>query len=329
MTDYLPPYPSGAPDGGFSVPPNPFQPTNPFQPVSDPLVSPNLSGWWQRGVAIARSGWRQLAAIQLVGVVIVLLLQTPFAVSLALSNAHESQVLANGGQLTDADIQNMLRGLALSAVPLVLSVVLTAVITLAAVHIGASVAIGMPPQVSSALTFAGRRVLPLIGWQIVAAPIYLLGLCLCVLPVLYVAAVFAILAVVVAVERTNPIGRCFKLFNKDVGWSLGRVAIIFGLSIGVGVFSGGISLAANQLGQSAASGNNGIILGSIITTLLSALITAAFGILVAPLTLAAYADMRSRVEPVSAIVIAQDLGLLQRPQPYWPVDPQTGMPFPG
>jgi hypothetical protein len=323
MTEYLPPYPQGVPSGGFSVPSYPYQQSN------DPLVSSDYSGWWNRGLAIAGRAWRQLAAIQFVGILLTLALQAPLGVFLALTAEHQRQVIADNGRLTAADFQDLLNGLALSAVPLFLSVVITAIITLAAVHIGVSAAIGGQPRIGAALSFAAGRAFPLLGWQILALPIYLLGVLLCVLPVFYVAAVFIVLAVVVAVERTNAIGRCFTLFNRDVGWSVARIATIIGLSIGAGIVGGLFGIFVNAAVHRSATGTGGIVAGSIASTLLSALITAGLGILLAPLTLAAYADMRSRVEPVSATVIAQQLGILPPPQPSWPVNPQTGQPFTG
>jgi hypothetical protein len=208
-------------------------------------------------------------------------------------------------------------------------------VTLATVHVGVSIAMGVPVSIGNALGLAGRRVFPLLGWQLLAVPIYIAGLCLCFLPVLYVGAVFAVLPVVVAVERTGAIGRCFSLFHRDLGTSVGRIATVFGLTIAASIAGGGIGSILDSAARAASPGQTGIITGSVFSTLLSAVIGAALAILTAPLTLVAYADMRARVEPVTSAVIAQQLGILPPPAQQWPTwpapppsDPFTGPVMP-
>ena len=158
-----------------------------------------------------------------------------------------------------------------------------------------------------------------------------MAVCLCVLPVIYAWAVFVVLPVVVAVERTNAIARCFRLFHGDLGSSVARIATIFGLSVGAAVVGAGIAAAVSagaRLGTS--SDTAGTIVGSVVATLISGLIGAAVAVLVAPLTLTAYADMRARVEPVNGMMIAQQLGIAGAgaPGPYWPGDQQGGRTAP-
>jgi hypothetical protein len=97
----------------------------------------------------------------------------------------------------------------------------------ASVFIAVTQANGEPANLGSALSFAARRVLPLIGWGIVAVLLFCLGMVLLILPGLYLAVVFAAsLTGVVVIERRG-IGRCFKLVNNRFGPTLGRMLLAF------------------------------------------------------------------------------------------------------
>lgn len=322
MTQWDPnsPYPDpgagGVPSGGYLPPPR----LGPYS--ADPLISPDFGGWWNRGVAIVRNGWKPLAALQAVGVVLSLLVQAPAAVFIALASDDLERSFVPSDTTGDLDWTPFLVVMSLTVLAALLALVLTTVVTLASVYVGVSVALGVPPRIGDALRMALRRLFPLLGWQLLAIPIYLVALCLCVLPIFYVAAVFIVLPVVVAVERTNAISRCFTLFHRDFGSSVGRIATILGLTIGVAVVGavlGGVVEAATSVPL---TGDAGVVTGSVLSTFLTAVIAGAVAVLTAPLTLTAYADMRARTEPVNAMVIAQQLGILPPANPWGPGAPQ-------
>jgi hypothetical protein len=317
---YYPPQPPGY--GPYYQPPQ-------WQPPPDALISPDYSGWFNRGVWIAKRGWMQLVGLQALGLVANLAAGAPFTVYFLRSQTRLNQEFGSTtpGQAPDLGPFFAVFGFELLAV--LVAVIVTSLVTLASVHISVSVAIGAPARVSDALNLAARRLFPLIGWQLLAIPIYLAGLCACVLPIFYVAAVFAVLPAVVAIERTNVIGRCFRLFNRNVGLAVARIATIFGLGIGAAIVAfilslvvrgaTGLSLAGSGavFGSGAVLGSGGSVAAAVISTLLSAVISAAVAVLTAPLTVAAYADMRARVEPTNTTVIAQQLGILPSPAQYW------------
>ncbi|MEV0721128.1 hypothetical protein AB0H87_41945, partial [Asanoa sp. NPDC050611] len=298
------------PSGGYEPP---------FQHQADPLVSPNYAGWWQRGTAIVRRGWQPLALLQLIGLVLALLVQTPVAVYLALiQDDLNNSLTTSDGDLGQFDWGPFLGLMGFTAGGTLLGVIVTAMVTLAVVYVAASIAIGAPVRLGEALRLALRRFLPLLGWQLLALPIYFVGLCLCILPVFYVWGVLAVLPMVVAAERTNAIGRCFTLFHRDFGVAAGRIATVLGLTIGGGIVGALIGGIIQAVASSALSGDTAIIVGSIISTLLSAVVGGALAILVAPLTLTAYADMRARVEPTNALRITQGLGITPPAGPWSP-----------
>ena len=316
------PMTGGAPTGGYTTPP-----PMPYQ-YADPLISPDYSGWWNRGVAIVKRGWKALAALQAVGVIVALIVQAPVAAYAALITRDLNEEIASSSGATP-DLSPVLGLLGFGLLAAFLAIVVTALVTVATVHVGTSIAMGAGPRVADAIRLALRRVFPFLGWQLLAAPIYLVGVCLCVLPVFYVAAVFTVLPAVVAAERTNAISRCFSLFHRDLGTAVARTATILGISIGVAVVGGLIGAVFDSAVSSATPGTNGIIGGAIVSTAVGAVLAGAAAILLAPLTLTAYADMRSRAEPqLTTMQIAADLGIVQPAAQPWPPGPPPPPPDP-
>jgi hypothetical protein len=303
----------GPPPGAYPAPPGWGPP-----PVADPLISPDYSGWWSRGLTIVRQGWRQLAVLQALGAAFSLVIQVPFLVYVARSGGSFSQSFAVTPTGQAPDLGPFFALVGAEFVLIILGVIVTSIITLASVYIGVSIALGAPAQVSTALNLGARRVLPLIGWQLVAIPIYLVALCACILPVFYVAAVFTVLAAVVAIDRYNPIGRCFTLFNRNLGVSIPRVLTIFGLILVGVLINAVIDAFVRGVGQTAVAGVQTTVEASIISAVIGMIVSAAIAIVTAPLTLTAYADMRARVEAVNTTLIAQQAGLLAAPPPVWP-----------
>jgi hypothetical protein len=308
------PQTGGPPPGGYAIPPH-IQ-----ESLTDPLISLNYNGWWSRGVSIAKRGWKPLATLQALGLILVLLLQAPIAVYAALATEDLSRSIDTSDTNATPDLSPLLPLLGLGLLAALLAIIVTAMVTIATVHVGVSVAIGTPVRIADALHLAARRVFPLLGWQLLAIPIYLLAVCACFLPVFYVAAVFLVLPVVVAVERTNAIGRCFSLFHGNLGSSVARIATIMGLNFGVGIAGGLIGRLFDAAARAASPGTVGVVAGSVSSTLVAAAIGGALAVLLAPLTLAAYADMRARLEPLNTMMIAQQLGIVPPAEP-WPTEP--------
>lgn len=297
----------GEPVAGYTVPPMLAQPTH------DPLISPDYAGWWQRSIAIVRKGWRVLAGLQAFAFVIALVIQVPIAVSAVSTSEQLNRGLNDPNNPSLPDLSDFLALFGLSIGGVVIVFLVSALATLASVHVGVSVAIGSDPQLGPALRLAGKRILPLIGWQFLGSLITLLFACLCLLPALYPTAVFTILPVVVLLERGGVIPRCFALFNENLGSAVARTATIAGITVGVQLFGGVIG----QIIESALSGNghSGQVVGAVIAAALTQLGACAAAVLTSPLTLTTYADLRSRYEPLSTATLAQELGMLPPSSP--------------
>jgi hypothetical protein len=297
--------------GGYTVGPWMAQPT------AEPLVSPNHSGWWRTGTDIAKRGWKPLATLQAAGVVLSMIVTAPLAVYIALVEDDFNEALAVADPDNAPDLSPLLTLLGLTFASVLVTIIVTGIVVLATVHVGASVANHADVRIADALRLAGRRLLPMLGWHLVAIPIYLVAVCLCFFPVLYVSAVFAVLPVVVAVERTNAISRCFSLFHGDLGASAGRVATILGLAVAAGLAAVLIGVAVDEMTRANMPGSAGIVGGAVASTLLSSVISGAVAILLAPLTLGAYADMRARRDPPGGPTIAQQLGIMASAIASW------------
>lgn len=309
----------GVPTGGYTAPPQ-----APYQ-FADPLISANYNGWWGRGLSIAKRGWKSLAALQAIGVVMTVLVHAPTAAFVSRLFGELDRALTSDPD-TPPDLTPLFGLLGFVVLTQFLALIVAAVVTIATVHVGLSVAMGARPRVIDALRLAGQRVFPLVGWQLLAFPIYLVAVCLCVLPVFYVAAVFLVLPVVVAAERTNAVRRCFSLFHRDLGTSVGRAATIIGLTIGATLAGSMAGTLFDVVANATLPGGTGSAVRAVGSTLVAALIGGAIAVMLAPLTLAAYADMRSHVEPqLTTDQIATSLGIARSAArsatPTWPTWP--------
>jgi hypothetical protein len=160
----------------------------------------------------------------------------------------------------------------------------------------------------------------LIGWGLVAGFIVTLGVCACVLPAVYLYAVFTLLPVVVAVERSNAIRRCFQLFHHDLGAAAARIATILAVTAGVGLATSIVNSIVNAAtglttspfgvpGPAYSQDPGTVVIAAVASSLVSAVLAGAVAVLTAPMTLTAYADLRARREGASGPMLAGELGI--------------------
>jgi hypothetical protein len=311
-----PPYPTG-PGSPGPPPPGPGYPT-PWpgnqspQPAPRPvvapdaLISPDYSGWWRRGLMIVKAGWRQLLLLQLIVAIVTFALRASTSVALRARPATTADPFDPfggpnlGGLLTITGV--------VTVGPLIAAFVST-LTTLASLRLSLAIAAGHPPRIGDALRFAARRAFPLIGWGLLAGLIILAGVCACVLPAFYLAAVFVTLPAVVAFERGNAIGRCFQLFHRSFGAATARTATILVITIAGAVVGWAIAVSINSaLTPAGATGTRtagtaSLLALSLIGLAVSTVLSAGLRVLVDPLILTTYADLRARVEPFSTAAL--------------------------
>jgi hypothetical protein len=266
----------------------------------DPLVSADFNGWWRRSFLLLKAAWRPMALVQLVSFV------PTVAVTIVSGLINDKRVVRFDATTGSAPIDwwAFFKPF-LELLPfLVLVVLVSMVVSLATSQVMVQVVTGRPVSIPAALRTGLRRLLPFIGWGVLAGPLILVGFLLCFLPGVYVFAVVAVLPLVVLLERGKGIGRCFELFHADFGASIARVATIGGLGFGFALaefaFSSIITAAAGPIGANAAPSPFLVTISAVVSALFSLAGALFFG----PMLLTAYADMRARREPFSTAYLA-------------------------
>jgi hypothetical protein len=291
----------------YGPPLGPIQSANPVGDPSDPLISPDYSGWWQRNLALVRAFWRPLALLQVIGAVAGLVLRVPTAVVQALGTRGMRDGTLTGGAAVREMLTRGLPSIGIGLSGALLAGLIAALVALAGMRLLVVGVTGGPVSIGEAMRGALGRLLPFIGWGMVAGLIILGGVCACLLPAIYFAAVFSVLPAVVLFERGGAIGRCFRLFHADLGASVARVATLIGIGIAAALVIGVVGAILGVVAQAASSGTGGLVSGTVLTTVFSVLATAVVGVLQAPLTLTTYADERARLEPLNTSVLAHEL----------------------
>jgi hypothetical protein len=315
----------GPPTTGYGVP------SAGLQAGYDPMISPDYSGWWQRSISIFRQAWKQLLVLQFIGFLAGLLVAVPAAIY-GFTVLDDLTRTTQTSSTATPDLSPLLGVLVLVLVGAVAASLVAAAVTVASNHIAVSVAAGLEPRVGAALSLAARRFLPVWGWQLLASLIMLVGICACILPGLYLYAVFLILPAVVTFERGGSgVGRCFQLFHRDFGSAVARAATIAGVLIVASVVSylvgqvieaagGAVTYAADDIGN-----DRGIpvavLAAIVVSAVVSALISAGVKMFTDVLVVTAYADMRARYETLSTATLAGEIGLTPPAATQWVAPP--------
>jgi hypothetical protein len=231
-------------------------------------VPADLGGWIQRIVGTVQRSLVPLlqinAVVAVVSVVVALALGTG-TTNLTPEDLASGQFGAQFG------------GLALLGV--LISGLVSLLATIASVHVVLTQAGGGPGDLGAALRFAPSRLLPMIGWSLLAGLLIVLGFILLILPGLYLVCVFAAtLGGVVVVERAG-IGRCFRLFNNRFGPTLGRMLLLL---VAMFVYYFVVGLLAALLGGP----------GSVLAVIIQALFGIVASIVGTAATVVTYAELR-------------------------------------
>lgn len=305
------PYPAPHPPHGYG---NAFGQATGGWPAhdgpDDPLISRDYGGWWRRGVAIAKLAWPKLAPLQAVNVVLATALNIPLTLQLVEIEQRLTDAAKAGGEGPALSDLYVTGGLTLAGA---LGIgLISLIIYMISVRVVVAAATGTPESVGTSFRLSLRRLFPLLGWGALAYLLILAAVCACLLPAFYVGAVLFLLPVVVAVERTNAISRCFRLFHADLGSALARLATIIGARIAValvfaliGMIAGaGTALAAPDPASVAPSAWLGIGIAAV-----QSIVMAVLSLLLMPLYVLTYADMRARCEQTTSETIKSDLGM--------------------
>jgi len=276
--------------------PYPYPQPMGFDPA-DPLISNDFNGWWQRGFRLVKAAWRPLAVIQAIVAVPALMLLLP---AMVIFQDRQREALASVEAAVNADTRpdfsQFFAGLPILLPAAALAGLVYVLGQLASQQVVVFMATGRTGGlVGPAFLAAIKRLPAVIGWYLLTIPVLIVALVLCFFPVIYVSAVLTMLPVVVLLERGNGIGRCFQLFHAKIGVSVSRIATIIGLS-----FAGGMVLTLLTtivdvtIGGSYSTPNT---TATVINAVLQGGYYFVSYVVVAPLLVTAYADMRARYEP--------------------------------
>jgi hypothetical protein len=255
-------------------------------------------------MAVVQTSWRQLVALQAILAVCTFGIQSTASVAQSLALRDMARSTEDSGELPLGGVL-ALAGLTLGAALVVLLLSTLAIVT--AVHIVVVAATGGQPRLADCLAGAARRLFPMIGWGLLAGLLTVAGFCACVLPGIYLAAVFTVLAPVVALERTGAIPRCFKLFHGDLGASVARIATILGIWLAGTLLTAVTAAIGGEVTDPESASTTALVLSGLVGSAVDAAIFGVLSVLTNPLIVAAYADMRARIEPLSSAVLAQEL----------------------
>ncbi|MFD6568618.1 hypothetical protein [Micromonospora profundi] len=306
-------YPPGAgPYGGQHWYPGP--PVGWYPPgidPNDPLVTPpgaGLPGWLQRFNGALRRGWRQLVPLLLLTQVLPAAVLSIISLALDPSADWDTQAADPAAGLPDNFGIDLLTIVVVLIGGSLLIGAVQAVGWAAGSWVITQQAAGRPASLDAALRYGVRRALGLWGWTLVIGLLVGVGICLCVLPGIYLAFALSMAGPVYLFERQNPIGRSFRMFHDRLGMMLGRVALVGGVVI-VGSMIAGIleSVGTVPFGTDpfgAPGSAAGVVVVIAVTSVLAlpAYLVQLVGLLVT------YTEQRAHEGPVNSAGLAAELG---------------------
>jgi hypothetical protein len=303
-----PPPPPPPPPYGYQPPPPGWGPPPPGPGAEpDPLVGRDYASWRRRNLALLQAYWRPLVVLQLIGAAAALILRVPAAIIQAIgTRSLPMTVPRDNAEAVRVFFRALPWGL-VGAAGWILAALITALVLLASMRLLVRAVTGGRPDAGDAIRGALPRLLPYIGWGFLASLAVLLGFCACILPAIYFIAVFTVLPAVVLFERGDVIPRCFRLFHADLAASALRVGTIMAIGLATVIVSSIVDAILRAVIQAVSAGTAGVVLEATLVTVFDVLIAAGLGVLLGPLILTTYADLRARREPLNSQVLAHDL----------------------
>jgi hypothetical protein len=303
--DSVPPQ-DGVPTDGYQVP----EPGTPFggPPVVDPLTPgqyPSFDGWARRTVGVVRRAFRPGLAI----LAATALLPAAVAGGLGIFLQRYTGRYQGRQQLTQQESYHLLTGLAGYAGLLLVLSALTAYLSsvgwVACLRLMAEQAAGRPTSVGDCLRYGVRRGLPLWGWYLLAELVFMVGLCACVVPGIYLALALSMIAPIVAFEREEPaFTRSFRLVHSNFWPTVGRLLVLF---LAVGIFQYLVSCvlgAVTGLGVLSVPAHQPGVVALVVNAVLNALVGLPVMLVEIAGLLVTYAELRGRQEPLTSADLA-------------------------
>ncbi len=225
------------------------------QPFTDPLLPRDFSNWWSNLVEMVRRSGSKVASVLAVWSLVPVIGTVLFD--------QQSQRFVNGGpmaagatdQISPEQQDEMMRWLgdylAFAGTWIVITILLsylTSAGLASAIRIVLADAAQRPITFGEAMAYGARRGLVMWGWNVIVLVCVLVGVCLCVLPGLYLALAFSLFAPIVVCEGGSAMARSMRLIHRAFGAMLGRVALLAAFGFGLSLVGGTITSTATTMG---------------------------------------------------------------------------------
>jgi hypothetical protein len=272
---------------------------DPYGLGEDPLVTPppqGFGGWWSRLWKTLGRSWKQLALI------IAVTSGLPALVFSLISSDSFSSVLDE----MRTRQQEGVTGFPPDLITLYATLIGTQIVSayLSAVGWGASIwtvtrqAAGMPAPFGQAMGYGLKNSLRIFGWLLLYGLMIGLGAVCCVLPGIYFALAGSMIVPLVIFSRGS-ISDSFRMVNKNFGAVLGRVLLVFAITLAVGLIGG---VASGVFGAAMPTSGALAVSGTI-----SAVLSIPTEMLLIVGILLTFAELRAREMPTTTTMLAQAL----------------------
>ncbi|CAM3350720.1 hypothetical protein [Stackebrandtia soli] len=197
---------------------------------SDPLIPDDLSGWSANLTSVISRSWRKILVVLAVTALIPVIAS---AIGGLFINEVASQMLRDQADelhtptaafLNDARALGARLGIVL--VVSLLTAYLSCVGWAAALRIALVEAADRRVSIGESLQYGFRRGLRMWGWYVLAAVCVMVGICVFVLPGVYLIVVFGLFGPVVVCETGPALARSLRLVHRSFAKILGRMLLL-------------------------------------------------------------------------------------------------------
>jgi hypothetical protein len=283
--------------------------------VEDPLVPVDLGGWFKRVFGVLRRSFARVLLLQ--GVVLLAagaieVVTVRNMVSAMMSSASSLEAVGALGETGDpSSVSPAIAGVVASMFSPVtviawLALMIIAVFAQAASwYVVVGDAAGTRTSIGTALRLSARRVLPLLGWGLLANLVAAAGFVLLIVPGLYLMIVFGSTLVGVVVVERRGIGRCFALLKGRFWATTGRLFLAAAILVGYSVV---VSIVVVPSVVGLASSGTDLTAGLTVAMVVNLVLSIPVDVAMVAVAVVTYAELRGHERPgVSTPVLAAEL----------------------
>jgi hypothetical protein len=305
------PQPGFAP--GFAPYPGHGQGQRP--PVEDPLVPVDLGGWFKRVFGVLRRSFGRVLLLQGVVLLAAGVIELVTVQNVISNLAGSVSALGEAGALDQTGDPSQLSPAIVGAFASLFSpvtviawlafMVIAVFAQAASWYVVVGDAAGERTSISAALRLSARRVLPLLGWGLLANLIAAAGFVLLIVPGIYLMIVFGSTLVGVVVVERRGIGRCFALLKGRFWATTGRLLLAWVILGGYSVI---VSIVVTPVVVGLASNGIDLTTGIVMAMLVNLVLSIPAGVAMVAVVVVTYAELRGHERPgVSTPTLAAEL----------------------